>query len=171
MSGSAIGSRRVRRQVFQNHIPANAIEKCAQFRCIPNGLALLGPQKTQQAFLHDVVHIRAAIPHVIKNLVAKFQAQTLKVGIDRLHSLDWGLNGNYRDPLHRTDRCRLNPCARLRQSLSRSPRRALLLETLAAINGPSLCRLERKGSFPAAMGTNGRRLDAARRPARSEDPL
>jgi hypothetical protein len=46
----------------------------------------------------------------------------------------------------------------------------VLLETLAAINRPPLCGLERKSGLAAAMRANGRRLNPSRRPAPVRGP-
>ncbi len=65
--------------VFQNDVPAHAIHKGAEFIRIVTNLTLLpGAHETRKRLLHDVVHIRAIVPHVVENFVSELQSQPFK---------------------------------------------------------------------------------------------
>ena len=64
--------------VFQNHVPADPVQKrAALFRIVPNRLPLLRAEEPHQRFLHQIVHIGAIVPHMIENFVAQLEAQAI----------------------------------------------------------------------------------------------
>ena len=59
--------------------------KAPEFFGIANHLALLGAEKPHQSFLHKIVHIGAAVAHMIQNLIAELEAQAFDGRFGQVH--------------------------------------------------------------------------------------